>query len=337
MEPTAKPELIVEPDEAAMVKAVAALRRGELVAFPTETVYGLGADARNEEAVVSIFAAKGRPARNPLIVHVKDLETARLYGHFNDQALSLAREFWPGPLTLVVPLRQDAGLPQQVTAGLETIALRVPAGKTALDLLNGFDGPIAAPSANRSGKISPTEAEHVEEDLGERVAMILDGGPCSRGLESTILTQTGERVALLRSGAVSAEEIIRFLGSEDQLIIHSESDTDPERPVSPGRLASHYAPNARLRLNALEPREGEMMLAFGPDAPEKVIGVNLSPAGDLAEAAANLYAYLHILDETGIDTIAVMPIPDTGLGRAINDRLQRAAAPRPEEEQKDRL
>ncbi len=329
--PTVKPaELIVEPDKAAIATAVAALRRGELVAFPTETVYGLGADAQNDRAVAAIFAAKGRPSLNPLIVHVKDLEAARHYGHFNGLALKLAEHFWPGPLTLVVPVREGSALSARITAGLATIALRVPAGEVALTLLQNFDGPIAAPSANRSGRISPTEAEHVEEDLGEQVALILDGGPCSHGLESTILAQRGGRAALLRAGAIPAEKIVELLGGEDQLIIHSESQVDPQRPSSPGRLPSHYAPNARLRLNAKDVREGEMMLAFGPEAPKKVIGVNLSPNGDLAEAASNLYAYLHILDDTGIETIAVMPIPHEGLGTAINDRLQRAAAPRPE-------
>ena len=309
---------------------MAALCRGELVAFPTETVYGLGADARNDEAVAAIFAAKGRPSVNPLIVHVKDLEAARQYGHFNDLALKLADAFLARPADpCCASLRRERSLSPRITAGLGTIALRVPAGEVALDLLQNFDGPIAAPSANRSGKISPTEAEHVEEGLGEHVALILDGGPCCHGLESTILAQSGwARVTVLRAGAISvAEEIEKQLGRRCQLIIHAESQAD-EQPASPGRLPSHYAPNASLRLNAKNVREGEMMLAFGPDAPKKIIGLNLSPTGDLVEAATNLYAYLHILDDTGIKSIAVMPIPHGGLGAAINDRLQRAAAPR---------
>ncbi len=329
MAPTVKsPELIIEADKAAIATAVAALRCGELVAFPTETVYGLGADAQNDAAVAAIFAAKGRPSANPLIVHVKDLQAARQFGRFNEQALQLAEQFWPGPLTLVVPLLEGVSLSSRITAGLKTIALRVPAGEVALALLASFDGPIAAPSANTSGKISPTEAEHVEEDLAGHVALILDGGPCSRGLESTIIRQEEGPATLLRAGALPVEQIERDIGK--LLILNVENDNDVEHPASPGRLPSHYAPNARLRLDATKLHEGEMMLAFGPDAPQKVIGVNLSPSGDLAEAAANLYAYLRILDDTGIATIAVMPIPDEGLGLAINDRLQRAAAPRPE-------
>ena len=335
MAPTANTDgLIVEADEAAMARAVAALRRGELVGFPTETVYGLGADARNDAAVAAIFAAKGRPAINPLIVHVKDLQAARIYGQFDALALKLATHFWPGPLTMVVPLRKEAGLPERVTAGLSTIALRVPAGGIALSLLTAFEGPIAAPSANPSGKISPTEAEHVEEGLGAHVALILDGGPCAHGLESTILALKEGRIALLRAGAIPMEEIAAFLkglGEEERLLIQAQSPSEAKAPQSPGCLSSHYAPNARLRLEAKNVREGEMMLAFGPDAPSKIIGVNLSPTGDLAEAAMNLYAYLRILDDTGVESIAVMPIPNEGLGRAVNDRLQRAATPRTKE------
>ncbi len=324
---TVNPSLIAEPDEAAIARAVAALRCGQLVAFPTETVYGLGADARNDEAVAAIFEAKGRPAVNPLIVHVRDLETAQQYGQFDDLSVRLAENVWPGPLTLVVPVRKGAGLSGKITAGLETVALRVPGNAVALALLEAFDGPIAAPSANPSGKLSPTEAEHVEEGLGDRVSLILDGGPCQLGLESTIIGTAGKKLSLLRAGAIPVEEIERLAGST--VTRPCEGAADEAQPLAPGNLSSHYAPNARLRLDASNIREGEMMLAFGPDAPKKIIGVNLSPSGDLAEAAANLYAYLRILDDTGIDTIAVMPIPDEGLGRAINDRLKRAAAPRP--------
>ncbi len=330
VEPTAKqPEKVMEPDEDGMAKAVSSLRLGQLVAFPTETVYGLGADARNERAVASVFEAKGRPAENPLIVHVKNLEMACRYGCFDPLSLKLAEHFWPGPLTLVVPLRNDAGLSELVTAGLGTVALRVPASDIALALLNAFDAPVAAPSANPSGKLSPTEAEHVEEELGEHLALILDGGACQFGLESTIVTVRDDSLALLRVGAISMESLVDLLG-EHEVPLPPAAPMD-RKPDSPGQFTSHYAPNARLRLNATNLCEGEMMLAFGPDAPKKIIGVNLSPGGDLLEAATNLYAYLRILDDTGVKSIAVMSIPNEGLGRAINDRLQRAAAPRPEE------
>jgi L-threonylcarbamoyladenylate synthase len=330
--PTAKqPELIVEPDADGLALAIAALRRGRLVAFPTETVYGLGADARNDKAVASIFEAKGRPAHNPLIIHVKDLETARLYGCFDELSLKLAEHFWPGPLTLVVPRLDDAGLSPLISAGLETIALRVPLNKVARSLLAGFDGPVAAPSANPSGLLSPTEAEHVEDMMGDRVALILDDGPCEQGLESTILGFEEGQLTLLRPGALPKQQIEAFIGQS--LKTHEGEGDAPEAPSAPGQFSSHYAPNARLRLNALEGREGELMLAFGPDAPKGTPGVNLSPTGDLQEAAVNLYAYLHLLDDTGIATIAVMPVPNEGLGEAINDRLNRAGAPRPQNRQ----
>ena len=326
--PTAKqPELIIEPDAAGMAKAVSALRCGQLVAFPTETVYGLGADACNVKAVASIFEAKGRPSGNPLIVHVQDLESARIYGKFNETALQLAREFWPGPLTLVVPRLPECSLSPAIGAGLDTVALRVPKDEVARSLLAGFDGPVAAPSANRSGQLSPTEAEHVEEMLADYVAVILDGGPCEQGLESTIVDCSGARVAVLRPGILAKEQIEAFLGVALNGL-QDESLTE-RKLTAPGQLSSHYAPNARLRLNASIGREGELMLAFGPDAPKGTPGVNLSPVGDLVEAAANLYAYLHLLDDTGVETIAVMPVPCEGLGAAINDRLKRAAAPRP--------
>jgi L-threonylcarbamoyladenylate synthase len=331
--PTAK-ELIVEPDAAGMADAMLALRRGELVAFPTETVYGLGADAHNELAVASIFEAKGRPCDNPLILHVKDIETARLYGRFNELALKLAKHFWPGPLTLVVPKKDDVRLSSLVSAGLDTIALRVPVNEIARSLLAGFDGPIAAPSANRSGFLSPTEAEHVEEMLGERVSLILDGGSCERGLESTILGFDCGQPLLLRPGALPKEQIETILG-ETLKVFDPASIETAEKLTAPGQLSSHYAPRARLRLNARNGREGELMLAFGSQAPKGTPGVNLSPTGDLQEAATNLYAYLHLLDDTGVETIAVMPVPHEGLGEAINDRLNRAAAPRPEDDKEE--
>ncbi len=311
--------------------AAAALKRGGLVVFPTETVYGLGADATSDAAVSAIYAAKGRPATNPLIIHLATAEdTARLV-EMNDAAERLARAFWPGPLTLVLPYRPQAGVSALARAGLETLAVRVPAHPLAQALLRAFDGPVAAPSANVSGRLSPTEAEHVAESpLARHVAAILDGGECAVGLESTIIgfNEAGEP-QLLRPGGIAREDIEAVLGQPLRA-----ATTPASQPTAPGQLASHYAPRAKLRLNALAPEEGEMYLAFGPDAPmttggKAVPGLNLSPSGDLAEAAANLYAYLRILDDTGVDTIAVAPIPATGLGEAINDRLRRAAAPRP--------
>jgi L-threonylcarbamoyladenylate synthase len=315
---------IIAADAEGVAFAAAALARGELVAFATETVYGLGADARSDVAVAAIFAAKGRPAHNPLIVHVADLEAARRYGGFNALAEQLADRFWPGPLTLVLPLRSDAGLSPLVSAGLDTVALRVPAAAVAHRLLLAFAGPVAAPSANISGRLSPTEPEHVAEQLADRVACILDGGFCEQGLESTIVGFEGDTPVLLRPGAIAAEDIETLLG-------RPLAAPSGKTVTAPGQLASHYAPRAWLRLDAAEAGEGELMLAFGPDAPKGVPGVNLSPAGDLIEAAANLYSYLHLLDDTGVATIAVMPIPMQGVGVAINDRLARAAAPRPEE------
>ncbi len=313
---------ILTPDRAALATAAARLREGQLVAFPTETVYGLGADATNDRAVAAIFAAKARPRFNPLIIHVADLDRATTLGEFFAPALCLAEKFWPGPLTLVVPRRPEAPISHLATAGLATVALRVPAHPVALDLLRAFDGPIAAPSANPSGRLSPTEAEHVQEGLGDKVALILDGGPCRHGLESTIVGFGEGGPVLLRPGAITREALEAALGRP------LAAKSLAQKPESPGQLASHYAPKARLRLNAHEARPGEMLLAFGPGAPKDVPGLNLSPEGDLVEAAANLFAYLHILDETGVASIAVMPIPETGLGEAINDRLRRAAAPR---------
>ena len=316
-------------------EAVKALRAGRLVVFPTETVYGLGADATNDAAVAAIFEAKGRPRFNPLIIHVADADAAARLGRMDARARKLAEAFWPGPLTLVLPRAEGCPVSLLATAGLDTLALRVPAHPMAQRLLTAFGGPVAAPSANISGRLSPTEAEHVaESELAEKVAVILDGDECAVGVESTIIALIpGEPARLLRPGGLAREEIEAILGeplvraatpgaAED-----ADEDHSP-RPESPGQLRSHYAPRARLRLNATEPRPGEMYLAFGPDAPKGVPGLNLSPAGDLKEAAANLFAYLHILDETGVDTIAVAPIPEEGLGEAINDRLRRAAAPR---------
>lgn len=314
---------IVAPDAVALAQAARLLREGQLVAFATETVYGLGADAANGLAVAAVYEAKGRPRFNPLIVHVADLAVAERIGVLEPPARRLAEAFWPGPLTLVVPRRPGAPVCELVTAGLPTIAIRVPAHPLARALLEAFGGGIAAPSANRSGALSPTEAEHVEKGLGDKVAMILDGGACPLGLESTIVGLAGDVPVLLRAGAIARADIERVLGAP-------LADPQPagDGPSAPGQLESHYAPRARLRLEAATAAPGEMLLAFGAVADTSVPGLNLSPSGDLREAAANLFAYLHILDETGVATIAVMPIPEHGLGEAINDRLRRAAAPR---------
>lgn len=304
--------------QAALTQAAQALQAGALVAFPTETVYGLGADARNGTAVAAIYQAKGRPSFNPLIVHVADIEAAQALVDWTPAAERLARAFWPGPLTLVLPLRAGHGLSSLVTAGLETLAIRVPAQPTARALLRAFGGPVAAPSANPSGRISPTRAEHVLDGLRGRVSVVLDDGPCSVGLESTIVGMDGPPT-LLRPGGLPAEQIETVLGHGLQA--HSGSITAPI--TAPGQLTSHYAPRARVRLNADSPADGELLLGFAGSGGD----LNLSPSGDLAEAAANLFDHLHQLDRMG-QPIAVAPVPDTGLGRAINDRLRRAAAER---------
>jgi len=312
--------MIVTANEETIAQAARILRRGGLVAFPTETVYGLGADATNGQAVARIFEAKGRPRFNPLIAHVADLAAARDLADFGDAALALATKFWPGPLTLVLPLRPGARtrISELVTAGLDTLAVRVPAHPIARRLLAAAGVPIAAPSANISGRVSPTSARHVEEDLGPAVDMILDGGPAQTGLESTILALSPVP-ALLRPGGQPREEIEALLGFRLQ-------DYRETGVRAPGQLASHYAPRATLRLNAKSAGPGELLLGFGPRAPEGAL--NLSRSGELREAAANLFAYLRALDAQGPAQIAVMPIPEAGLGEAINDRLRRASAPR---------
>ncbi len=306
---------ILHPTPAGLQQAAGLLRAGQLVAFPTETVYGLGADACNGTAVAQVYQAKGRPSFNPLIVHVADIETAQRYVEWTDTAEVLARAFWPGPLTLVLPLRAGHGLSSLVTGGLSTLALRVPAHPSAQALLVAFDGPVAAPSANPSGRISPTTAQHVLAGLGGHIAAVLDDGPCTVGLESTIIGLDGVP-ALLRAGGLPVEAVEAALGAplehpNDAII------------TAPGQLSSHYAPRARVRLNATHTENGEVLLGFGPMACE----LNLSASGDLVEAAANLFDHLHRLDALAAP-IAVAPIPETGLGRAINDRLRRAAAPR---------
>ena len=310
---------VVRADPAAIARAGALVRSGRLVAFPTETVYGLGADATNDRAVAEIFVAKVRPSFNPLIVHILGLSDAETFAEFNTFARRLAARYWPGPLTLVLPRREGSGLSLLASAGLETIAIRVPAHPVARALLRKAGRPIAAPSANRSGRVSPTEAAHVAEDLGDSVALVLDDGRTPVGLESTVLDLSGEAPALLRPGAVTLEELTELLGPV--------AAPDSALPKSPGMLASHYAPSLPVRLEAIEPRPGEALLAFGPDAPPGFADTLwLSRTGDVAEAAANLFAMLRQLDRPAFAAIAVMPIPEHGIGRAINDRLRRAAA-----------
>ena len=314
MNPNGTLDLAADPG--GIAQAADLLRQGLLVAFATETVYGLGGDARNTEAVASIYAAKGRPSFNPLIAHVASAEAAQRYVEWSERAETLAAAFWPGPLTMVLPLREGHGISPLVTAGLETLAVRVPAHGTARALLSAFDGPVAAPSANPSGQISPTTADHVRAGLNGRIAAILDDGPCGVGLESTIVGLAGEP-ALLRPGGVALEQIETVLNT--QLHLHQASDV----LTAPGQLQSHYAPDAPVRLNAAGPQGDEVLLGFGAVPCD----LNLSDSGDLTEAAANLFSALHRLNTTG-RPIAVSPIPDHGLGAAINDRLRRAAAPR---------
>lgn len=317
---------VVPADEAGIAEAARTLRAGGLVAFPTETVYGLGADATNGAAVARIYEAKRRPSFNPLIVHIASFQAAVRLGHFDGSAKRLAGAFWPGPLSLVVPLRAPSPLSSLVTAGLGTLALRVPRNRTAQALLDAAGVPVAAPSANSSGRLSPTRAAHVAEDLGGAVDLILDGGPTEVGLESTIVACVGDQAVLLRAGGVARGEIEAVLGKALEEVVS-------DGPVSaPGQLASHYAPGAPLRLDATEIHAGEALLGFGPQDPQgaerAVATLNLSRTGDLREAAANLFDHLHRLDAARPSVIAVAPVPGEGLGEAINDRLKRAAAPR---------
>ena len=306
--------------------AASLLLREQLVAFPTETVYGLGGNALSDAAIAAIYAAKERPSFNPLIVHVRSLEDANRYAIFSEKSLMLARTLWPGPLTLVLPRREHCKLSLLLSAGLDSVAIRVPAHPLAQALLHESQIPIAAPSANRSGRISPTEAAHVQSELGDRVAMILDGGPCLVGLESTVLDATGEHIRLLRPGSITPPMIEKLLGTK---IATADAG---EKPTAPGMLASHYAPAVPVRLNAKNVTGDEALLAFGPALTGAKFTCNLSPTGNLQEAAANLFRMLRQLDTQNVKRIAVMPIPDRGdenaLGIAINDRLMRAAAPR---------
>lgn len=318
----------LKADTAAITKAAEILRRGGLVAMPTETVYGLAADAMNGEAVARIFEAKRRPSFNPLIVHVPDLATAKNLAIFTDPAEQLARTFWPGPLTLVLQYQPQAGISELVSAGLPTLALRVPAHPVGQAVLRAAATPIAAPSANRSGHVSPTTATHVAIDLESSVDLILDAGPCEVGIESTVIDcspEIGADPSLLRPGGISVDQIEATLGRRLK-----PPQTSFNAPRSPGQLISHYAPRARVRLNVSAPEPGEALLAFGPQIPPHCGPmINLSETRNLREAAANLFAALRALDAEGCRSIAVLPIPGEGLGEAINDRLLRAAAPRP--------
>jgi L-threonylcarbamoyladenylate synthase len=327
---TSLPTRVAKPDAAAIADAVRILAAGGLVAFPTETVYGLGTDAADGEAVARLYEAKGRPAFNPLIAHVADRTAAQMLAKFDADAARLAETFWPGPLTLVLPKTGQCSVAELATAGLDSIAVRVPDHAVAQKILGGLGRPVVAPSANRSGHVSPTTAAHVLADLGGRVDLIIDGGATRVGVESTIVACLGAPM-LLRPGGVPREQIERALG-KPLADPPSGSAADAEAPLAPGMLASHYAPRTPLRLNARSVEAGEALLAFGPTplpGAERLASVkNLSEHGDLIEAAANLFSQLRALDAIGAKAIAVMPIPRETLGEAINDRLARAATPR---------
>jgi L-threonylcarbamoyladenylate synthase len=317
-------------NEAAVAAAAHTLREGGLVAFPTETVYGLGADATNAAAIARLYQAKGRPAFNPLIAHVGDLAAAREIGRFDAAALRLAEAFWPGPLTLVLPKTDHCAVADLATAGLDTVAIRIPAHPVASDILRVFGRPVVAPSANLSGHVSPTTAAHVRSDLEGRIDLIVDGGAVAVGVESTIVGIFDEPM-LLRPGGLPRADIERMLGRALKQL-PEDAENDSGQPLAPGMLASHYAPRTLVRLGAIRVEPGEALLAFGSDAVSGIDAaaavMNLSVRGDLAEAAANLFGYLRALDSKAAQTIAVMPIPDDGLGEAINDRLRRAAVGR---------
>jgi L-threonylcarbamoyladenylate synthase len=318
---------ILAAGEPAVAAAARCLGEGGLVAFPTETVYGLGADATNSAAVARIYQAKGRPAFNPLIAHVADIPAAQRLGRFDATATRLAQAFWPGPLTLVLPKTGDCAVADLATAGLDTVAIRVPSHPLALQILRAFGRPVVAPSANLSGHVSPTTAAHVQGDLAGRIDLIVDGGPVEVGVESTVVG-CFEAPMLLRPGGLPREAIERVLG-RPLVAPRADADSESAQPLAPGMLTSHYAPRTPVRLNASKIEPGEALLAFGPVALRGVDGaatvMNLSAQGDLAEAAANLFGYLRALDTRGARAIAVMPVPHHGLGEAINDRLRRAA------------
>jgi L-threonylcarbamoyladenylate synthase len=321
---------ILTAGEAAVASAARCLADGGLVGFPTETVYGLGADATNPMAIARLYQAKGRPAFNPLIAHVGDLQAAQKIAHFDATALVLAEAFWPGPLTLVLPKTKDCAVADLATAGLDTVAIRIPSHPLARQILRAFGGPVVAPSANLSGHVSPTTAAHVQSDLAGRIDLIVDGGPVAVGVESTIIG-CFDPPMLLRPGGLPRGEIERVLGRT--LVQPPEyPDGDNSQPLAPGMLASHYAPRTPVRLNADRVEPGEALLAFGPHPvpgmDTATTMMNLSSSGDLAEAAAHLFGYLRALDAKGARAIAVMPVPDHELGEAINDRLRRAAVGR---------
>jgi L-threonylcarbamoyladenylate synthase len=321
---------ILTPSDDTLQVAGRNLRAGGLVAFPTETVYGLGGDATSERAVAAIFEVKGRPRFNPLIVHVSGLAMAETLATFDRRARYLVQRQWPGPLTLILKRRPDCPIAQLASAGLDTVALRMPDHPVALALIAAAQRPLAGPSANRSGAVSPTTAEHVEREFGRTLSIILDGGPCRVGVESTVLDLTREPAAILRPGGVSAETIAAAIGELADPVPGPDQATDqPAAPRSPGMLASHYAPRLRLRLDPTEAAPGEALLAFGAHALEGFETVlNLSETGDLLEAAARLFGALRELDRPDFTGIAAMTVPERGLGVAINDRLRRAAAPR---------
>lgn len=317
--------LILQPDAESLAQAASMLREGKLVAFPTETVYGLGADATNDRAVAAIYAAKGRPQFNPLIAHVVSINALDSLVVWNEPARKLAEAFWPGPLTLVLPRHPHCPVSRLASAGTETLAVRIPAHPVARELIERAGVPVAAPSANASGKLSPTEAAHVVESLGGEADAIIDGGRCSVGVESTVVSWLHHAPEILRPGGITREQIEKVLLRPVSV---PESLVDGNEPVvSPGQLSSHYAPRAALRLNALSAEADEALLTFGEDMHVKggTLRLNLSPSGDVNEAAANLFAMLHRLDAAGVPRIAVMPVPELGLGIAINDRLRRAA------------
>ncbi len=311
---------IASGDSAGVAEAARLLRSGEPVVIPTETVYGLGCNALEDEAVARVFAVKERPRFNPLIVHVHGWDHALAYVEPNHDAAKLAEKFWPGPLTFVLNRKRQCQISLLASAGLDTLAVRAPSHKLAQALIEASGFPIAAPSANRSGRLSPTSAEAAFHELNGRVGLVLDGGKCRAGIESTIIGFEGRAPVMLRPGAITREEIEAVIGP----LAERHSNT----VSAPGMLASHYAPRARLRLNATDISRGEALLAFGETSLNAGVICNLSRCGNLREAAANLFGMLRRLDHTGVDAIAVMPIPDTGLGEAINDRLRRAAAPR---------
>lgn len=311
---------IARPGPDATREAVRRLSQGEVIGLPTETVYGLAADATDDRAVARIFDVKQRPTFNPLIVHVSDVEAAREIVDFSETALELAAAFWPGPLTLVLPRKTDSSVSLLASAGLDHLAVRAPDHDVVRDVLLAFGRPLAAPSANPSGRVSPTTAAHVA-DLP--IDFVIDGGPCRVGIESTIVRVEADRVIILRSGAITADALEKVCDIE---VCYEKPSS--ELPTAPGQLESHYAPGLPVRLNATTVAANDALLAFGPPLEGAGITLNLSPAGDLSEAAANLFAMLRRLDDPRYNTIAVMPVPETGLGTAINDRLGRAAAPR---------